>query len=238
MNYVIGANWKMHPRTFAEAKELARNVVVPEDTVEVVIFPPAVYLRELAVAFPHLMWGGQNVFWESEGAYTGEVSVGMMRDAGAHYVLVGHSERRSYFNETDEMVAKKASAALSKGFHVILAVGEHTKNDSDALVVESLKKSTDGIAAQDLARLTVAYEPVWALSTSEHRQDADPGYVEQVVEDLRQVLDVRYIYGGSVDGDNAHTYLSCQGISGALVGGASLRADSFSTIVRHAGSLS
>ena len=234
MKTLIAANWKMNPRTLTEAKDLARGIVAPNGDVEVVFFPPCLYLASLCEAFPHLMWGAQNVHWEAEGAFTGEHSVGMIRDAGAHYVLIGHSERRAMFGETDGMVAKKAQVALSKGFNVILAVGESIKGESSAQVVESLKRSTEGVSAQDLSRLTVAYEPVWAISTTNDSQAASPDYVEKVVANLKSILDVRYIFGGSVDAENAKTYLSCECVNGVLVGASSLRADAFSSIIKQA----
>lgn len=238
MKTLIGANWKMNPGSFTEARDLSRGFTVPESQeVEVVVFPPAVYLRELADAFPHLLWGVQNIYSEPTGAYTGEISTRMVRDAGAHYVLVGHSERRRLFGETDEMVSKKAAAALSKGFRVVLAVGEFEKGTGIDAVVESLKRSTQGLDEGDLSRLTIAYEPVWAISTSKNREDATPGYVEEIIGILKDKLDVRYIYGGSVKGQNAADFLRARDVSGALVGGASLKADEFNVIIKQAGSL-
>lgn len=226
----IGANWKMNPRTLDEAKELCR-ALSPAEGLEVVVFPPSVFLRHLSEAFPHLLFGLQNVHWEGEGAYTGEISVSMAREAGAHYILVGHSERRSYFGETDEMVSQKAAAALSKGFSVVLAVGELEKGTDKSIVLESLKKSTDGIVETDLTRLTVAYEPVWAISTTQNHEDATPEYAQEIIGELKKAVPARFIYGGSVSRDNVAGFLSQPDIDGALVGGASLRKDEFNEIL-------
>jgi len=233
---LIGANWKMNPRTFSEAKELCRGVSGSEG-VDVVLFPPAVYLRQLAEAFPHILFGVQNVYWESEGAFTGEMSLGMAREAGAHYVLAGHSERRQHFGETDEMVSKKVAAALAKGFSVILAVGEATKGDDKSIVIESLKRSTQNVAETDMTRLTVAYEPIWAISTSENHEDATPEYAQEMIHTLKQEVAVGYIYGGSVSIDNVAGFLQQPDIEGALVGGASLKKDEFNEIISVARSL-
>lgn len=232
MKTLIAANWKMNPGTYAEAVSLVKSVRVPRsENLEVVFLPPAVFLKPLSEVFPHHLWGVQNVYFESAGAFTGEISAEMARDAGASYVLVGHSDRRLKFGETDEVVAKKAAAALEKGFRVVLAVGE-TERGGEANVIESLKKSTEGVLSQDLERLTIAYEPVWAISTTPGAEADTPEHAASVIGKLKEALDLRYIYGGSVTSENAGDFLHVPNIAGALVGRVSLDAGEFSKILK------
>lgn len=232
---LIGGNWKLNPETLAEAKDLASGITLPaSDGVGAVLFPPLVFLEELVDEFPHLTWGGQDFYQEDAGAYTGEVSLPMLKSIGTGWVLVGHSDRRGKFNETDEDVNKKARAALVEGFNVILAVGEKRKEGGTEQVIASLKASTKDIPAEHLSRLTVAYEPVWAISATAGSKPATPEYAERVIRALKNELDVRYIYGGSVDSKNAKSFFARPAIQGALIGGASLKAGEFSEILRIA----
>ena len=229
---LIAANWKLNPSSLTEAEMLTGGIKVPESgDIEVLILPPFVFLEELAKKFPQFSWGAQDFFFQDTGAFTGEVSLPMLKSVGANYVLVGHSDRRQKFGETDEIVNKKLLAALEDGFKVILAVGELEKGDNLEPVINSLKASTKNIKPKYLNQLSIAYEPIWAISTTEGVEDETPEHASSVIEELKKVLDVRYLYGGSVDSENAKGFLSKENIEGALIGGASLKPEEFSKIL-------
>ena len=210
------------------------------DFEHMVLLPPYIFLEELVKRFKQIQWGAQDVFWEQKGAYTGEISLPMLKDANVNWVLVGHSERRRYFNETDEMVNKKTRAALEQGFNVIMAVGELSRDDDVTEVEKSLKASVSNVQHPMLDRLLVAYEPVWAISSNPGAVADDPVRSNQIIGYLKRTLfnmfgaeseKIKFLYGGSVTGENAVKFLSEPYIDGALVGGASLKAEEFAAIV-------
>jgi triosephosphate isomerase len=227
---LIAGNWKMFKGP-GEAREFClalRDRVRASDGVEFAVCPPAVSLGAAAEALAGsgIAVFAQNVHWAGEGAFTGEVSATMLLEAGAVGSLVGHSERRRYFGETDETVARRTVAALEAGLRVIACVGE-SEEERDAgqtefvlrLQVESL---ADAVGAHE--RLVLAYEPVWAIGTG---KTATPDQAEEAHAYVRSLLDVPILYGGSVKPDNAAELLSQPDVDGALVGGASLDVDSF-----------
>lgn len=246
---LIAGNWKMNLNK-AEATALARAVAEksPRDgSVEVVVCPPAVYLDAVAAVLRSspVGLGAQNVYFENDGAFTGELSTAMLLDVGCKYVILGHSERRHVLGETDAQVNKKATKALAAGLIPIVCVGEtlsqREAGQTLAVVESQVDGSLAGIVAADMSRLVIAYEPVWAIGTG---KVATTAQAEEVHAALRKLLQTRYNpqvadavriqYGGSVKPDNAAELLAQPNIDGALVGGASLKPDSFLGIVAGA----
>lgn len=243
--YMIAGNWKMN-KTVDEALELAQGIVLNTNgTVnEVVIFPSFTALEMVADAIDgkNVGYGAQDLHWEDGGAYTGAVSGVQIADIGCEYVLVGHSERRTIFGETDEIVAKKITAAYRNDLKPVLCVGENSEEreagKTEAKITEQLKSALEGIAEEDASLLTVAYEPIWAIGTGKAATALD---AQNVCLLIRRVLGelfhedvvrhIRVLYGGSVKAENAAGF-NIDGIDGVLVGGAALSADSFSDIVR------
>lgn len=215
-------------------------------SVERVVCPPFVCLPEVArrVQGKDIFLGAQNLFWEDSGAWTGEVSGPMIRDL-CRYVIVGHSERRAHFGETDETVRKRLRAALRNGLRPILCVGE-TLDEREAgvaaeVVTRQVSRALEGIEAEALPHLVIAYEPVWAIGTG---RSADPSEASQMIGsvirrvlaamDLAQSERIRILYGGSMNAANAASFFSEPEVDGGLVGGASLRPEEFSAIVAAA----
>jgi triosephosphate isomerase len=185
----------------------------------------------------------QNVFWEERGAYTGEIAPGMLKDVGCTYAIIGHSERRQYFGETDETVNKRVKAALAAGLTPIVCVGE-TLEDRESgktieIVARQVKGGLEGLGAAEIEKLVIAYEPVWAIGTG---KTASPEQAEEVHADIRTLVGeiagadtasgIRILYGGSVKPDNVDVLMSQPDIDGARVGGAALKADSFARIIK------
>jgi triosephosphate isomerase len=225
---LIAGNWKMFKGP--EATRAFLDAFTPPDEVDVIVCPPAVSL-EAAVGGGVGVYA-QNCHWEPEGAYTGEVSPGMLSELGVDGTLVGHSERRHLFGETDEMVARRARAALASGLGVIACVGEtleQRESDDTELV---LKIQVEAIAyACDGHDYVIAYEPVWAIGTG---RTATPETAQEAHEFVKSIANVPVLYGGSVKPENAAELLSMPAVDGALVGGASLDPDSFASICRTA----
>jgi triosephosphate isomerase (TIM) len=226
---LIAGNWKMH-KTVGQTKEFAAAFRAPTG-VEVVVCPPYTALR--AAVESGMPAYAQNVHWAGEGAFTGEVSAPMLVELGVRGAIVGHSERRQYFGETDETVARRALAALEAALAVIACVGE-SEEERDAgqtelvlrLQVESL---ADAVGAHE--RLTIAYEPVWAIGTG---KTATPQQAQEAHRLIKDLLDVPVLYGGSVKPENAEELLALPDVDGALVGGASLEVESFAAICETA----
>lgn len=246
---LIAGNWKLH-KTIGESVTFARELrgaVAGARTAEVVVAPVFTALRAVADALDGARVGvaAQDVYWEPKGAFTGEVSAPMLVDAGCSYCIVGHSERRQFFGDTDESVGRKAAAALSAGLTPVICVGEtlqqRERNETHRVVLAQLAGAYSGLTRDDAARTVVAYEPVWAIGTG---RNASPSDAEDVHARIRAWLGerfdaatsdaVRILYGGSVKADNARALLSEPNIDGALVGGASLAIESFVAIVRAA----
>ncbi len=240
---LIAGNWKMHkgPGETADFCRRLRELEGIGDGVSVVVAPPFTSLQiaaEVLAGSPILVYA-QNVHWEAEGAYTGEISVDMLQQYGVAGAIVGHSERRQLFGETDETTARRAHAALDAGLGVIACVGE-TLEEREAGETEAvLRRQVEAIAAaipQPDRALSIAYEPVWAIGTG---KTATPEIAQDAHAFVRSLYRVeRILYGGSVKPENAEALLSQPDVEGALVGGASLDVESFSAICRTAARLS
>jgi len=229
---LIAGNWKMFkgPR---ETREFCEAFSAPEG-VEAVLCPPFVSLQT-AVDSGQTVFA-QNVHWAAEGAYTGEVSAPMLLELGVTGAIVGHSERRQYFGETDETVARRTAAALEAGLRVIACVGESLEERQSGQMELVLRLHVESIrdAVGQHENLVIAYEPVWAIGTG---QTATPDQVREAHGFVKSLLDVPVLYGGSVKPENAEELLSEDGVDGALVGGASLDVESFTAICRAAANL-
>ena len=245
---LIAGNWKMNC-TRSEAAKLAQDVKrgVADAAVDVVMCPPFTALDTVSsiVSGTNVALGAQDIFWESSGAYTGEISPDMLLDAGCSYVIVGHSERRQYMDETDDMVNRKTQAALAAGLKVMMCVGE-TLDEREADKMEEIVKRevVNGLAeidADKLESLSIAYEPIWAIGTG---RTATPQQANKAHEFIRSIVGDLYgaeaaemfviQYGGSVKPDNTADLMAQTHVDGALVGGASLKPDSFVEIVKAA----
>jgi len=249
---LVAGNWKLY-KTNDEAARLARDLLaalLPKAGCEVVLCPPFTALAEvhLLLAGSSIGLGGQDLYWENEGAFTGEVSGAMLRSAGCTHVLVGHSERRQFFGETDETVARKTRAALDAGLTPIVCVGETLAEREGGRTADVVLRQFDlgpgKILGGDAARIVLAYEPVWAIGTG---KVATPEQAAEVHALLRQravaawgtAADrLRILYGGSVKADNAVALFAQPELDGALVGGASLAPATFLPIVQAAADLS
>ncbi len=226
---LIAGNWKMFkgPR---ETREFCEAFSAPEG-VEAVLCPPFASLAA-AVESGHTVFA-QNVHWAGEGAYTGEVSAPMLEELGVTGAIVGHSERRQYFGETDETVARRTVAALEQGLRVVACVGESLEERESGQMELVLRVQVEAVAdaVGEHERLVVAYEPVWAIGTG---KTASSEQAREAHAFIKGLLDVPVLYGGSVKPDNAAELLSQEGVDGALVGGASLEVESFEAICRAA----
>lgn len=243
----IAGNWKMNLDR-AGAVALAGSVAkgtVEAKAVDVAVCPPSVYLDAVAQAVrgSAVAVGAQNMYFESSGAFTGELSAAMLLDAGCKYVILGHSERRHILGETDSLVNKKTHAALAAGLVPIVCVGEKLEERDAGKTADVIRTQVEGslagISADQMRRVVIAYEPVWAIGTG---KTATPAQAEEVHVDLRKLLSARYNtdvaegvviqYGGSVNAKNAAELLGQPNVDGALVGGASLKAEDFLAIIQ------
>ena len=246
---IIAGNWKMN-KSVAESKDLAADIkrdLAECIDVDVVLCPPFTSLSSVADVVENtcIKYGAQNMHWEASGAYTGEISAGMLRSIYCHYVILGHSERRSYFGESDEVVNKKVKAALAANLIPIVCVGELLEERKAGTHKEVVKTQVElslaGISSDDLKKVIIAYEPVWAIGTGEV---ATPEQAQEMHAFIRSVIAgmadedtaqaVRIQYGGSMKPGNAAELLAQPDIDGGLIGGAALEARSFVEIVRCA----
>jgi len=246
-SYVAG-NWKMNT-TAQDAVRLARAVAEGAGALEMdlAVCPPFVYLGAVAAALrgSRVALGGQNMYFEPKGAFTGEVSAAMLKDVGCRCVILGHSERRHILGERDDLIRAKVQAAVAAGLDPILCVGETLEerdaNRTLAVVERQVREGLSGTTADAARRVTIAYEPVWAIGTG---RNATPEQAQEAHAAVRKLLaalfgkdvaeSIRIQYGGSVKPENARAILSQPDVDGALVGGASLKADSFLDIARAA----
>lgn len=253
-NYLIAGNWKMNQsvaETEAFFSALAQEIKETPAGVELLICPTFTSLYaavEGAKKIKGFNIGAQNMHFEDSGAYTGEINAEMIKQTGATYVIIGHSERRQYFNETDETVNKKTKKALQKGLVPVVCIGEHLSERKAGkhfdVVKEQLVGGFEGISASDATGVVIAYEPVWAIGTGE---TASPEQAQEIHAFIRQELTALYgadtaeaiqiLYGGSMNPKNAEELLNCKDVDGGLIGGASLKADSFSAMIKTAGHL-
>lgn len=244
---LIAGNWKMNT-TVNQGADLVmklRELIKGVDEVDVVIAPPFTSLYHIShlVADSPIRLAAQDIFWEKSGAYTGEVSPEMIKDAGCRYVIIGHSERRQYFNETDETVNKKVVAAIRHDLMPIVCVGETLEEKEAGKTISRVRSQVRGalagLAGGAVKGISIAYEPIWAIGTG---KTASPQEAEEVHNSLRELIfemfeadsakGMRIIYGGSVKPDNIDILMAQPNIDGALVGGASLKAEDFARLVR------
>ncbi|MDQ7782993.1 MAG: triose-phosphate isomerase [Desulfomonilaceae bacterium] len=246
---IIAGNWKMH-KTPEEAKELvtaiAAGMAGKSFGCEVVVAPPFTSITSAVAAAAGTPIGvaGQNVYWEDEGAFTGEISGGMLKSAGCSFVIIGHSERRQYFGETNETVRRRIEAAVRWNLVPIFCLGE-TLEEREAgetfnVIRSELTEGLRGVRPDDPLRFVIAYEPVWAIGTG---RTASPEQAQEVHAFLRREIGgllgegfaerMRILYGGSVKASNAKALMACEDIDGGLVGGASLNAEDFLGIIRE-----
>ncbi|MGQ9569570.1 MAG: triose-phosphate isomerase [Thermodesulfovibrionales bacterium] len=240
---VIAANWKMN-KTISETQEFLSafiHEVKDVNDIDIVVAPPFTSLLIAAEKLrnTNIVLAAQDVFYEEKGAYTGEVSPLMLTDIGCRYVITGHSERRQYFNETDEIVNRKVKAAKKAGLGVILCIGESLEEREAGKTFHVLDREIDkGLNEIDLENIVIAYEPIWAIGTG---KTATPEQAQESHAYIREKLKVKYgnqaghtciIYGGSVTPENIDSLMACKDLDGALVGGASLKVESFVRIVK------
>lgn len=250
--FVIAGNWKMH-KTNPEAYKLVEEIKEKSTGItktQIIICPPFTALSLVAeqIKGSNIGLGAQNMYWEEQGAYTGETSPSMIKSTGATYVIIGHSERRQFFGETDETVNKKINAALKANLKPIVCIGESLEERESGVtkdvVNNQVEKAFSGIDAESMSNIILAYEPIWAIGTG---KTATPDQAQDVHSFIRKMIGGLYNtevssqlviqYGGSVKPGNAPELLSQPDIDGALVGGACLEADSFTGIINAAESL-
>jgi triosephosphate isomerase len=223
MKPFVIANWKCNPKTLIEAKKLFNS----EKKTNAIICPPFQYIS----IFKYKNLGAQNCFWKDSGPYTGEVSPKMLKSLSCGYVIIGHSERREHFKETDGMINKKLKAALKAGLKPILCIGEKRGENAEKIISSQLKKDLEGIenCKLKIENLIIAYEPVWAIGTGNF---CKPQKAKQALDFIKQRINNKVLYGGSVNSKIARDYIKV-GFDGLLVGGASLDAREFTKIVKN-----
>ena len=245
----IAGNWKMN-KTVAEATALVgalKTELASVSGADVLVCPPFTALHAVAGALKgsNISLGAQNLHWEKSGAFTGEVSAAMLAEVGCQFVIIGHSERRQLFGETNETVNKRLKAALAAGLKPIVCVGEtlaqRDGNQVQSVLTDQVTNGLTGLTAEQMKTVTLAYEPVWAIGTGRNATPAQAQEAHAIIRGLLKKLfgapvadATRIQYGGSVKGDNAKELMSQPDVDGALVGGASLDAKSFVAIVRNA----
>lgn len=242
---IIAGNWKMN-KTVSESVDFAKSLLdITNDKVEALICVPFTSLTEVkkVVDGSGIKLGAQNMHWEESGAYTGEVSAEMLKDIGVDYVIIGHSERREYYGETDETVNKKVKKAFEIGISPIMCCGEtleeREEGKAESKIKSQIEKGIEGLSAEQIENLVVAYEPIWAIgtgktATSEQANDIIKHIREVVREEYGDSADkMRIQYGGSVKPDNIKELMDQSDIDGALVGGASLKKEDFSALINY-----
>jgi triosephosphate isomerase len=245
---IIAGNWKMN-KTIAEAKELIaelKGLVADVNAVEVVVCPTFTALGAAVetAAGSNVKVGAQNVHWAESGAFTGEISAAMLKEIGVEYVIIGHSERRQYFGETDATVNQRLKAALAAGLKPIVCIGEMLEEreggETEEVLLTQLEGGLAGISAEEMANIVIAYEPVWAIGTG---KTATPEMAEETHRYIRCTLksmfgetaeDIVIQYGGSMKPANAGELVAQKNIDGGLIGGASLEAESFAALIKNA----
>ena len=241
---IIAGNWKMN-KTPSQAAELAAAIAEIKDaTCEVVICPPFVdlFYAKKAIEGSNVRLGAQNCHWKESGAFTGEISADMLVEVGCEYVIIGHSERRQYFGETDETVNLRTKAALAKDLKVILCVGE-TKEEREGGITEQvidrqIKKGLEGLTAEEMAGVVIAYEPVWAIGTgltaTNEQAEEVCAFIRGLIADIFSAAvaeETTIQYGGSMNAANCAALLAMPNIDGGLIGGAALKPQDFAVIV-------
>jgi len=257
--FILAANWKMNPLTFPEADRLSRSIEEgvkrlkkPDFNrkVEIILCPPSIFLGRLKIG-KYYNLGIQNIHWETRGAYTGEIAIRMAEDAGAHYAIMGHSERRKMFGETDQTVNFKLKSLLKTSINPIICVGENLEEREEGnttkVISRQIRRILDGISILLVPKIIIAYEPVWAISSMQNNTSSmpdDPNNVMGITILIRKLISEMYrpeiadkisvIYGGSVNSKNVKGFLDIDILDGLLVGGASLSTLEFLPLVRKA----
>ena len=245
---IIAGNWKMN-KTPSEARELVSALIplVKDAKCDVVVCTPAVDFAAVSevIKGTNIKLGAENMHWKESGAYTGELSAAMLKESGVEYVILGHSERRTYFGDTDETVAKRLKAALENGLKGILCVGEYKEQREQGITAElvamQVKIALGGLSAEQVKNVIIAYEPIWAIGTgltaTAEQADEVCGIIRSTVASLygKEIADGMTVqYGGSMNAKNAAELLSKENVDGGLIGGASLKAPDFAAIVEAA----
>jgi triosephosphate isomerase len=247
MKPLIVANWKCNPLTLKEGEELVERIeegVSGFNSAEVVICPPFVFLPFL-IQRSDLPFGAQNCYFEDKGPFTGEVSVKMLEEVGAKYVIIGHSERRKIFKETSEEINLKLLKVLDSSIIPILCIGENREEREQGktfdVLTEQLEKCLLGVSKENSNKIVLAYEPVWAIGTGQSAQVSDIGEVRVFIREFlsnkfgkENCEKIRVLYGGSVDSNNVHSFVTEARMNGVLVGGASLKATEFLELIKTA----
>ena len=249
MKPLIVANWKCNPTTRKETEKLFNSIKdglkgIPN--IEIVVCPPLVYLSIIKPQNSNIKIGAQDSFWEKCGAFTGGASPLMLKDLGCQYVILGHSERRIYFGDTDEIINKKIKATISEGLIPIFCIGEteaeKKKGETGKVLEAQIKKGLEGVSENEMKNIVIAYEPVWAIGTG---NPCSPGETKKSTVFIRKFISNLYpdvevnnlgiLYGGSVNSQNARDYFTKSGVEGFIVGGASLKPEEFIKIVKILG---
>lgn len=240
--FLVAGNWKMN-MTVREGMKFLDELKDVGDGKDVLIFPPYTTLAILSEEFRkrHISFGPQNFHYEDKGAYTGEISIPMIQELGCDVLLTGHSERRAYYQETDEAIQKKTAKGVRSGFRVMVCIGESLKERQDGswkqVLKRQLQKDLDGLKQEELSSVLIAYEPVWAIGTG---VSASPKEITETHLYLKQVMregfgkELPILYGGSVNEKNAVQIRECPGVDGFLIGGASLKPDKFRKLIEIA----
>lgn len=249
---IMAANWKMNKTSMEAVKfmqELANLIDNDNNDVEVVVCPPFTALRSLSTMIDidklNVKLGAQNMHWEPSGAYTGEISALMLNDLRVDYVIIGHSERRQYFLETDEIINKKVHAVMDNGMRVIMCVGESLEQreagQTQGHIINQVNNGLAGVTREQLTDVVIAYEPIWAIGTGRSATPDDANEVCRLIRDRVSALydqtcaeDIRVLYGGSVSPANVNDLMTQPDIDGGLVGGASLEPKSYSELITGA----
>lgn len=251
MKLLIIANWKMNPLTGREAKRLFASLkkgLKGKKNIEIVICPPFPYLSILNDHLSSIKLGAQDCFWKDKGPYTGEVSPQMLKSIGCKYVIVGHSERRQTFKETDEMINVKIKEILKAKLQPIFCIGETEEEKRTGktfrVLEKEIKKGLDKVSKKEIEKVIIAYEPIWAIGTEKACEENEVMTVALFIKKLisrlynkKAASNIRIIYGGSVDSKNAPDYLRESKMQGLLVGGASLNSKEFIKIIKSLNSI-
>ncbi len=244
---IVAGNWKMY-KTTAQTRNVIKNLielVKDKNNTDIIIFPPLISIQTALeeVKETNIQIGAQNLFWEKEGAFTGEISAYMLKKMGCKYALIGHSERRHHFNETNEMINKKVKASLKENIVSIICIGE-TLQEKESIGTEKkcseqLNKGLIGISTQDAIKIVIAYEPIWAIGTGKTATSQDTNNVcvsirKEIAKMFSEKVaeNIRILYGGSVNSNNYFEIMKMRDINGVLVGKASLNANEFSKIIK------
>ncbi len=246
MRTLIIANWKCNPETLKEARSLFNSVkdgLKNMTDVDTVICPPFVYISNLQQTTGNLKLGAQDSFWEKSGAFTSGVSPNQLSDLGCQYVILGHSERRIYFGDTDEIINKKIKSAIFAGLKPVFCIGEteieKKKGETERALENQIKKGLSGVSEKEMENIVIAYEPVWAIGTgnpcSTDETKKSVLFIRKLISDLYPEVktdNLRILYGGSVNSQNVGDYFTKSGVEGFIIGGASLKPEDFIKIIK------